>query len=83
MYLLFGVLTTVVSIGVYALCTKLLNINYMISNIISWVISVLFAYITNRMFVFKSKSDDILIEIYQFYKYRIYSFRLEKYPDTG
>ena len=77
MYLLFGVLTTVVSIGVYALCTKLLNINYMISNIISWVISVLFAYITNRMFVFKSKSDDILIEIYQFYKYRIYSFLID------
>ena len=77
MYLVFGVLTTIVSIGVYALFTKCFNVNYMISNVISWIISVLFAYITNRIFVFKSKSNDILIEIYQFYKYRIYSFLID------
>ncbi len=76
-YLIFGVLTTIVSIGVYALFTKVFNVNYMVSNIISWIISVLFAYITNRMFVFKSKSNNIVLEIYQFYKYRIYSFLIE------
>jgi putative flippase GtrA len=76
-YLIFGVLTTMVSIGVYALFTKVFNINYMVSNCFSWVISVLFAYITNRIFVFESKSDDIIIEMYQFFKYRIVSFLID------
>ena len=76
-YLIVGGMTTLVSIGVYALFTKCFHINYMIANVISWIISVLFAYITNRIFVFKSKNDNILIEIYQFFKYRIFSFLIE------
>lgn len=76
-YLIVGVMTTLVSIGTYAICTKCLNINYMIANIISWIISVLFAYITNRIFVFKSESKKIILEIYQFFKYRIFSFVIE------
>lgn len=76
-YLIVGGLTTLVSIVIYALCTKCFHINYMISNVISWIISVLFAYITNRIFVFKSKSSDILLEIYQFFKYRIFSFLID------
>lgn len=76
-YLIFGVLTTIVSIGIYAICSKVFNINYMISNVLSWIFSVLFAYITNRIFVFKSKSNNVLIEIYQFYKYRVFSFLIE------
>ena len=76
-YLIVGGMTTLVSICVYALCTKCFNINYMIANVISWIISVLFAYITNRIFVFKSKSNDIFIEIYQFFKYRVFSFLIE------
>lgn len=76
-YLIVGGLTTLVSIVVYALCTKCFHINYMISNVISWIVSVSFAYITNRIFVFKSKSDDIILEIYQFFKYRIFSFLID------
>lgn len=76
-YLIVGGMTTLVSIGVYALCTKCFSINYMISNVVSWIISVLFAYITNRIFVFKSKSQNIVLEIYQFFKYRIFSFLIE------
>ena len=66
-YLIVGLLTTLVSISVYALFTKCFHINYMIANGFSWIISVLFAYITNRIFVFKSKSEDIFLEIYQFF----------------
>lgn len=76
-YLIVGLLTTLVSISVYALFTKCFHINYMIANGFSWIISVLFAYITNRIFVFKSKSEDIFLEIYQFFKYRIFSFLIE------
>lgn len=76
-YLIVGVLTTIVSIVIYALFTKVFNVNYIISNIISWIASVTFAYIANRIFVFKSKSDDIILEIYQFFKYRLFSFVID------
>ncbi len=79
-YLVVGVMTTLVSIVVYWVFTKLFHVNYMISNIISWILSVLFAYVTNKKFVFKSKCDsnkDVFIEVYQFFKYRILSFVID------
>ena len=79
-YLIVGVLTTLVSIFIYGLFTKLFHVNYMVSNIISWIGSVSFAYITNKKFVFKSKCDnekDVFIEIYQFFKYRVFSLVID------
>jgi len=79
-YLIMGVFTTLVSILVYALCTRVFHINYMISNIISWILSVSFAYITNKKFVFRSKCDsykNLIIEIYQFFKYRLFSLVID------
>ena len=65
MYLIFGVLTTVVSlVTYYALTLTILNpekaIELQLANIISWILSVAFAYITNRKFVFESKSENIV-----------------------
>lgn len=79
-YLIMGVFTTLVSILVYALCTRVFHINYMISNIISWILSVSFAYITNKKFVFRSKCDafkDLIVEVYQFFKYRLFSLGID------
>ena len=76
-YLIFGGLTTLVSFIVYFVCRKLFHIAYMVSKTIAWIISVLFAYITNRKFVFENKSKDIFVEVYQFYKYRILSLGIE------
>ncbi len=79
-YLIVGGLTTLVSILVYALFTKVFNVNYMLSNVISWIVSVSFAYVTNKKFVFKSKCDnemDVLFEIYQFFKYRLFSLVID------
>lgn len=79
-YLIVGVLTTLVSIIIYWLFTKLFHVNYMISNVISWIGSVSFAYVTNKKFVFKSKCDnekDVFIEIYQFFKYRVFSLVID------
>ena len=75
-YLIFGVLTTVVSIGTYALFTKLFSINYLVSNILSWILAVLFAFITNKLFVFESKSKDkkqVTKEMINFFFFRIIS----------
>ncbi len=55
-YGIFGVLTTVINIVTYALCFKHLHIPNVPSNIIAWIIAVLFAFITNKLYVFESKS---------------------------
>ena len=73
MYIIFGVLTTVVNIAVYFLFAQIFAINYLISNVIAWFLSVLFAYITNRIWVFESKSPDILKEAVLFFSGRIFS----------
>ena len=53
-YLFFGVLTTVVNYVVYLPCYNLLNMSAVASNAIAWVVAVVFAYLTNKPFVFKS-----------------------------
>ncbi len=79
-YLIVGVLTTLVSVVIYGIFTKVFHVNYMISNVISWICSVSFAYVTNKKFVFKSKCNNdkaVLIEIYQFFKYRLFSLVID------
>ncbi len=77
-YLFMGGCTTIVSIGSYTIFTSLFNIHYQISNIISWVFAVTFAFITNKLFVFKVKdNNNLLREIYQFVKFRILSLIID------
>lgn len=54
-YLVIGVLTTVVNIAVYALLTECLSVHYLAANLVSWVAAVVFAYFTNRSFVFRAE----------------------------
>lgn len=70
-YIVFGVLTTVVNIVSYYLLAECISINYLLSNAIAWLLSVVFAYITNRKFVFESKSDSILLEMLKFFGARL------------
>lgn len=58
-YLIFGVLSTIVNFVTYYIAAKLLGIDEVISSGISWFCSVLFAYITNKIFVFESKTKGI------------------------
>lgn len=58
-YLIFGVLTTAVNFIVYLLMTKVINVNEVLSNAIAWIVSVIFAYITNKIYVFESKTTTI------------------------
>ena len=53
-YLFFGVLTTVVNFLVYYPLTNLLGMNATLANVIAWAVSVAFAFVTNKPFVFKS-----------------------------
>lgn len=72
-YVIFGVLTTIVNIAVYFFFARICGINYLIANIIAWVVSVLFAYITNRIWVFESKNTKILKEVSLFFSGRLFS----------
>lgn len=64
MYLIIGGLTTVLNWIVYAVSTNLITftsdtINIFLANVIAWVLSVIFAYVTNKLFVFESYSWEI------------------------
>ena len=56
LYGIFGVLTTVINIVSYSLLFEVFGISNVVSNIIAWILSVLFAFITNKLWVFDSKS---------------------------
>lgn len=55
-YAVFGVFTTIVNIVTYNVCYVNLEFSNTISNIIAWVLAVTFAYLTNKVWVFDSKS---------------------------
>ena len=57
LYLLFGGLTTLVSILTFGLFTGRLGLDPLWANVLSWIIAVLFAYVTNRTWVFAAKAD--------------------------
>ena len=82
LYLVFGVLTTVVNLVSFKLLNVLLGENlYLISNVIAWFVSVIFAFIVNKLFVFESKSWEIkstLKEIGKFFSARVFSLVVEE-----
>ncbi|AMP21387.1 hypothetical protein AZF37_01900 [endosymbiont 'TC1' of Trimyema compressum] len=57
LYVVFGVLTTAVNIFLFWLLADVLHVQYLISNLLAIVVSILFAYITNKWYVFKSKTE--------------------------
>ena len=75
MYLIVGALTTLISIVTYYLCTNFVfdpkyAVNIQISAVISWIISVTFAYITNKTIVFNSKNSAVG-EVWKFFSSRL------------
>lgn len=76
-YTVFGVLTTILSILTYKFFLYI-NIYYVISTTLSTVIAVIFAYLTNRKYVFKS-SNHIFQESIRFFVARIIVFILETF----
>lgn len=70
LYIFFGGVTTVVNIVTYWLCTRLLSISVLPSNIIANVLAILIAYITNKIWVFESETrtfKEFLREISAFF----------------
>ena len=79
-YLVFGVLTTVVNYLVYLPCYNLMGLSASVSNVIAWVFAVAFAYLTNKPFVFRSHDwslGTVVPELIKFVGTRVGSGALE------
>lgn len=82
-YVIFGGLTTVVNLVVFTLSGFALgDERYLISNVIAWFAAVIFAYVTNKLWVFESKSWSVRVllkEIPSFFAARVFSFLIEEF----
>ncbi len=85
-YLIVGILTTFVSLSTYFLTINVIlpeksDLNVQISNIISWICAVTFAYYTNRIYVFQSssKNKEKVKEIIKFFTSRILSLIIDMF----
>lgn len=81
-YVIFGVLTTVVALATYYICVlTFLNpeiaIELQIANVLSWIAGVIFAYFTNRKYVFNSKNSNKLKEATMFTLSRLITLVLD------
>ena len=76
-YLFIGGCTTVISILSYALFAKVFSLDLVVANILSWILSVLFAYFTNRVIVFNSKNKDYFKEFISFTGSRVITLVLD------
>ena len=81
-YVVFGVGTTAVNFASYKIFNIILGEDlYLVSNVIAWFICIIFAFVTNKIFVFESKSwkaKIILKEGSSFFASRILSFGIEE-----
>lgn len=75
-YIIVGILTTIVSlVTYYGLVLTILDpqipMQLQLANVLSWIAAVAFAYVTNRKYVFESKSKSIATEALRFYLSRV------------
>lgn len=80
LYMLFGTVATVVSIGTFFLFDTVLGINELIANALSWIITVAVAYLTNRTWVFRSRTTGQAArkELLGFYGGRLMTLLMEE-----
>lgn len=81
-YVIVGGCTTVVSLATkWGLLFTVLSaknaFELQVANVVSWIASVTFAYITNRLFVFKTKNAASIKEASKFYASRVFTLLLE------
>jgi len=80
-YLFFGVCTTIINLTIFYIFTNVFHIHYMISNIFAWLFGVLFAYITNKLCVFKSLTCEkkvLVKETFSFFLSRIFTLGIDQ-----
>lgn len=79
LYGVFGVLTTVVNLAVYHLAL-LAGVSYGYANGLAFVAAIIFAYVTNKRWVFESRQETlkgVLVEAIKFFSSRLGTFLFE------
>ncbi|MBR3196038.1 MAG: GtrA family protein [Clostridia bacterium] len=81
-YLIVGVLTTIVSMGIYFVLTATMldpqkPVHLQTANVVSWVGAVSFAYVMSRRFVFQSRNPEVLKEMVSFFSARVVTLLLD------
>ena len=80
-YLMVGILTTIVSLGVYYGCVLTIfdpnnALQLQLANIFSWIAAVTFAYFMSHYFVFQSHEKNLIHEAAAFYSARLLTLAL-------
>ena len=78
LYLFFGALTTAVSLGTFYLFTAVIPLDPLIANILSWIFAVLFAFLTNRTWVFASTDQPFFRQMVSFFLGRVSTLLMEE-----
>lgn len=65
LYLFFGGLSFLVNVGSFIFLNKSLSLNELVANVISWIVTVLFVYVTNKLWVFKVDVKTMKAAIFQ------------------
>ena len=76
LYIVFGGLTTLISVLSYGLCTEVFNWGYTVGQVVSWILSVTFAFFTNKFYVFEKKDRKLAVMLKEgisFYLVRLVS----------
>lgn len=79
-YLVFGGLATIVNFASFFIAKDIVHFDLIVSNTISWLAAVLFAFVTNKLWVFHSKTEtpaELAVEFGKFIFYRILSYVLD------
>lgn len=79
-YIIVGVCTTLVNIGLFALMTQAFEIGHTVSNVTSISVSILFAYVANKRIVFRNRCGSLsalALECVKFIGARLITLALE------
>lgn len=80
-YIIIGVCTTLVNYVVYFCFTRVITLHSMLANGIAWTVAVLFAYVANKLYVFRSQTNsfaELIVEFFNFVLMRVLSFGAEE-----
>lgn len=71
LYIVFGVLTTIINLASFYIMNHILKWNENISNFIAIILAILVAYITNKDLVFHSEASNVSDKIIEFFKFML------------
>jgi len=81
-YILWGIITTLVNLVTYFICTNLFRWDYLLSNLTAWILAVLFAFFVNKVLVFHAGNwhkGAVFSELWKFVGARVFSFLCESF----